>query len=344
MRLALLALAVTCLVITTRPANRLLGQEPAVAEPPPSTSILDRASYIGLAENRDPWIVSKPVELLGEIKQFDGERLAIIQSDGSARTVPSPQIISLTPHWRTPAAAKAHQFFVERRYAEVVTAVPLALKSNLVQWQQRLLIAELVQAVEALGNTRAAGLYFLSLHKSSAPAMLYAVMPLCWTVREADEALLEQAQQWLTDASEAAQLLGASWLLMSDQGSAAKQALAKLLTSQNTTIAQLARAQGWRLIAPPQTMSELNGWLATRDRLIAPLQLGPTEFLADRLVRIGRHDLAMGQRIRIAQEHADHPHRALQALQSARSQLSRMERPDEAQRLQVWIKTLAPPE
>lgn len=344
MRLALLALAVAYSGYSTLPANRLLGQEPAAAEPSPSTKILDRASYVGLADNRDPWIVPEPVELLGEIKQFDGERLALQQSDGSARTVPSPQIVSLTPHWRTAAAAQAHQLFVERRYADVVTAVPLALKSNLVQWQQRLLIAELVQAVEALGNTRAAGLYFLSLHKSNAPPMLYAAMPLCWTVREADEALLEQAQQWLSDESEAAQLMGASWLLLSDQGSAAKQALAKLLTSQNSAIAQLSRAQGWRLIAPPQTMSELNGWLASRDRLIAPLQLGPTEFIADRLMRIGRHDLAMGQWIRIAHEHADHPHRVLQALQSAHTQLSRMQRPDEAQRLEVWIKTLAPPQ
>lgn len=74
---------------------------------------------------------------------------------------------------------------------------------------------------------------------------------------------------------------------------------------ENSAIAlNPAASQGWRLTLPPQTMSNLAGWLEQRDKLIPPLQLGPTEFIADRLMRIGQTDLAVGQWMRIASQHA----------------------------------------
>jgi hypothetical protein len=302
----------------------------------------DRVAYVGLTDKVDPWNPPAAVVLTGEVKQLDGDRLAMLESDGSPRTVPSAQIVSIEPQWRTAAAAAAHTQFVERKYKAVVAAVPTALKSDLVQWQQRLLIAELVQSVEALGEPRLAGIYFLSLAKSNPPHLLYAAMPLCWTVAQPDEALKAEAHKWLLDENEAAQLLGASWLLLDDPGSQAKQVLGQLRSSKNSAIAQLATLQGWRLTPPPQTMSELTRWLEYRDRLIPPLQLGPTEFIADRLMRIGRGDLALGQWMRIASGHTDHPHRCALALKAAAAQLQRAGRAEEAQSLEAWIDSLQP--
>ncbi len=282
------------------------------------------------------------MQLQGEIKQLDGGRLVMIEAGGAPRTIPSEQIIRVAPFWRNAAAQQVHQQFVEGNTKEVVKGVPEALKSGLVQWQQRLLISELVQSVDALGNPRAAGIYFLSLAKSDPPHFLYADIPLCWGVCEPDAAMREQTQKWLQDDAEAARLIGASWLLFSEQADEAKRALTQLLRSQNSAIAQIAASQGWRLTLPPQTMSNLAGWLEQRDKLIPPLQLGPTEFIADRLMRIGQTDLAVGQWMRIASQHADRPYRALRALQSAAAQLNRSGRDEEAQRLAAWIEKLAP--
>ncbi len=304
--------------------------------------LTDMVEYQGLTEKSDAWTVPLTVQLEGEIKQLDGQRLAMIESDGSPRTVPSQQIVRITPQWRNAAAADVHQMFVERKIKEVVKGVPEALQSNLVQWQQRLLIAELVQSVDALGNPQAAGSYFLSLAKSDPPHLLYADMPMCWSVCEPDEALREQAHQWLQDESEAAQLMGASWLLFGERSTEAKRAFSQLVRSQNSAIAQMAAIQGWRLTPPPQTMSNLTQWFELRDRLIPPLQLGPTEFIADRLMRIGQTELAIGQWLRIASQHADHPHRAAKAIQSAAAQLKRLGRDEEAQRLEAWINQLTP--
>jgi hypothetical protein len=325
------------LLCGTLPTEETAAQEPIIQEP-----AADQVAYMGLTAEVDPWDPQIPVLLTGEVKQLDGDRLALLESDGSPRTVPSAQIVSIAPRWRTAAAAEAHTLFVERKYKAVVAAVPTALKSDLVQWQQRLLIAELVQSVEALGETRLAGNYFLSLAKSNPPQMLYADIPLCWTVAQPDEALIAEAHKWLLDENESAQLLGASWLLLSEPGSQAKPVLGQLRSSKNSAIAQLATLQGWRLTPPPQTMSELTRWLEYRDRLIPPLQLGPTEFIADRLMRIGRTDLALGQWMRIASQHADHPHRCAQALKAAAAQLQRAGRAEEAQRLEPWINSLSP--
>lgn len=301
----------------------------------------DTIEYIGLADKPEAWKPRASVVVRGEIRQSDGEQVAIIESDGSPRTIPSPQVVGIRPKWRTASAADAHQLFVERNYQAVTTAVPQALKSNLVQWQQRLLIAELVHATVALGKPREAGLYFLSLAKSNPPHLLYADMPLCWTVCEPDQHLQSEAQKWLSSSDESARLLGASWLLFGEYSAPAKQALAQLQTSTHSAISQIATLQGWRLTSPPQTMTQLERWLEYRDQLIPPLQLGPTEFLADRLMRIGQDDLALGQWLRIASQHSDRPFRAHQALLSASRVLKRLGREQEVQRLEAWIEKLA---
>lgn len=328
------------ILILTTP---LLSQDPTADTPStaaaPNTDIVE---YQGLSEKVDAWNAPLTAQLQGEIKQLDGQRLAMIETDGSARTIPSEQIIRVTPQWRTALALQAHAQFIERKPKEVLKSVPEALKSGLVQWQQRLLIAELVQSVDALGNPRAAGINFLSLANSDAPHFLYADMPLCWSLCEPDASMREQAQKWLLDESEAARLLGASWLLFEDQAVEAKQQLTRLQRSQNSAIAQFAVTQGWRLTPPPQTMSNLVGWLEQRDKLIPPLQLGPTEFIADRLMRIGQTDLAIGQWLRVASQHDDRPHRAARALLSAAAQLKRLGRDEEEQRLEAWIQRLAP--
>lgn len=48
-------------------------------------------------------------------------------------------------------------------------------------------------------------------------------------VREPDAADGEQTQKWLQDDAEAARLIGASWLLFSEQADEAKRALTQLL-------------------------------------------------------------------------------------------------------------------
>lgn len=319
-------------------------QLPLSAQDLPSArddSAWDVVELIELSGKRDVWNPPRTLQLLGEIKRFESEQLDLIDRSGSERTVPSKYVVRVMPRWRTAEAAQTHQLYVDGKFDELLKAVPAALESNLVQWQQQMLIAELVQAVAGQGKPRAACAYFLTLAESKPPPMLYASMPLCWTACEPDQVLRDGALKWLEKKDDdAARLLGASWLLFTDEQAAAQQALTQLQASPNTVIAQLAVAQGWRRVPPPQTMVDLNRWFEFRDKLLPPLQLGPTEFIADRLQRIGQIELAIGEWSRIGSQHADHPLRAQQALGDAATQLKRLGRDEEAQRFEAWKKEL----
>ena len=196
------------------------------------------------------------------------------------------------------------------------------------------------ELAEAIGNSKSAGNIFVDLAAASPPAMLYAVMPLCWTTREPDAALKLAAAQWLDNPGDVQGLLGASWLLFGSNSAKAKQRLTQLQTSETMPIARLASAQLWRLTPPPETKSSLKNWFEFRDSLLQPLRIGPTEFLADRLSRVSLTDLAVGEWTRIATEHGERYHRATQALEAAQQSLQREKRTEEAERLATWIEQL----
>lgn len=321
--------------------NQLSAQEALI---PHDASAWDVVELVELSAKRDVWNPPRTLQLLGEIKRFESEQLALIDGDGNERTVPSKYVVRVVPRWRTVEAAQAHQLYVDGKFDELLEAVPAALESNLVQWQQQMLIAELIQAVDGLGKPRAAGAYFLTLAESRPPPMLFASMPLCWTTREPDQALRDGALKWLDKKDDdAARLLGASWLLFTDEQAAAQRALTQLHASSNSVIAQLAVAQGWRRVPPPQTMADLNRWFEFRDKLLPPLQLGPTEFMADRLQRIGQIELAIGEWSRMGSQFTDQPLRTQRALGEAAAQLKRLGRDDEAQRFETWVKELQKP-
>ncbi|MEO8269269.1 MAG: hypothetical protein ABI557_06085 [Aureliella sp.] len=333
-----LLLTTISLQVPVRFHNQLSAQDSLNQPDDPACDVVE---LIELSSKHEVWNPPRTLQLLGEIKRFESEQLDLIDRDGSERTVPSKYVMRVVPRWRTTEASRAHQLFVDGKFEELLKAVPIALESNLVQWQQQILIAELVQAVESQGKPRAAGAYFLTLAESKPPPMLFACMPLCWTTREPDQVLRDGASKWLEKKDDdAARLLGASWLLFTDEQAAAQQALMQLQSSSNATIAQLAVAQGWRRVPPPQTMTDLNRWFEFRDKLLPPLQLGPTEFMADRLQRIGKIELAIGEWSRIGSQYSDQPMRSQQALGDATAQLRRLGRDEEAQRFETWMKEL----
>lgn len=283
-------------------------------------------------------------ELSGTIRQFDAEQLVLELPNGQATTIDSGRVNRLVTQWRSPQAREAIGLVEARDYRGAIAKLEPAIRSGIPRWQQRLLIAKLVESVQAIDRPRTAGILFLNLADTDPPAMLYASMPLCWTVRQPDPALLEEARKWMDSQQEVAQLMGASWLLFEPQGPQAERILLELESSENDSVAQLAALQRWRLTPPPATLQKLPQWLDTRDRLIEPLQLGACEFLADRLLRVNQPDLALGQLMRIVSLAGERYDRASKALQAAQALLERQAKTPEAQRLQAWIEHSEQPE
>lgn len=291
----------------------------------------------------DGWTVNSQVVIEGQIQRLDAEMLLVVQEDGKPFEASSDRVARVEIAWANSQAEEAHRLVEQREYKAAVTALQEAIKSGIPRWQQRFLISDLIQCADAMGNPRTAGILFLNLAASAPPPMLYENMPLCWTVREGDRVILDTAAQWLQNDDPHAQLLGASWQLFGSKDAEARKVLQKLQANDNQVIAKLAVAQSWRLTGPPDTLNRLPQWVQFRSSLLQPLQLGPTEFLADRLMRVGEVDLAIGHLMRIATVHGERYHRAARAVQTAASLLEREGHKEEAQRLEPWIERFSQP-
>lgn len=279
----------------------------------------------------------------GRIRQLDATEL-IIRTEEGDRKYASNRVEAVTIVWANEKASEAFNLVEQRRYSEAIPAIDAALKTGIPVWQQRFLIASLIRSLDAVGKTPTAGVVFIRfLSPSRPPPLLYADLPLCWRSEIPDASLTAAAEKWLVGESEIERLLGASWLLLSSSPEPAEATLKTLLTSQNESIAKLASLQLLRLAPPPETLKDLPNWLAKRDGLIPPLQLGPSEFIAERLARINETELALGEWMRIASNHTGRYHRAVRALKSASALLDRQGKQEEAAKLSSWISDLSPP-
>jgi hypothetical protein len=285
----------------------------------------------------DPWQPLKTDRLVGRIIELNAERLELVTPAGDRRRLTSDRVEAVEVAWENAAAEQAHARYLKRQYREALRENVAVIRSGLPTWQQRILIGELIESAEALGSVKIAGSLFLDLAKESPPAWIVAAMPLNWTTRETDEAVAKSAREWLEQPDDYAGLLGASWLLLTPEGAAAETRLKKLTQSDRPLVAQFARAQLWRIAPPPETASFLTQWLEFRDGMLRPAQLGPTEFLAERLARTGQANLAVGQWMRIATKHGDRYHRAKLALEAARRQLVQLGQAEQAEKVAAWI-------
>lgn len=289
-------------------------------------------------KSTDIWSSQSADRIVCQIDELDDQAILFVEEE-KQRAIPSDRVTKVIPNWRTPAAAAAHQLFVDRNYRAAKDAISKAVTNDLPRWQQRLLVAEFVDVFAALGEYRlAGGVYLKSLAPNKPPAMLLAQLPMNWTSLEPDRVHYEAAVEWLSSEDPFAQLLGASWLLLGPDRDAARATLTKLQSSKNETIAALATAQTWRIVPPLETKAKVGEWMEFRDRLLEPLQIGPTEFIAERCARTGMIDLAIGQWSRIATLHSDRPHRVAAALNAAARTLTQQNRMEEAKRFQSWAE------
>ncbi|GIW98070.1 MAG: hypothetical protein KatS3mg111_1403 [Pirellulaceae bacterium] len=292
---------------------------------------------------QDMWSGPQHEIVNGRILQFDQEWLVYIGADGQQHSVASDLVEQVDVQWANDAARQAKQLVDRREYRAAIRALESAVKSGIPRWQQRLLIADLVRCVEAIGQPRVAGVLFLNLARSAPPLLVYADMPLTWSAQEPDASMAEQLDAWFTSSDPHARLLAASWLLSGNRRQEAESVLTELQASSIRGIALLATLQAWRATPPTETEGRVAEWMAVRDSLLRPLQLGPTLWLAERLEATGHRELALGQWMRIVTQHGDRYHRWQVAAGRAAGLIQAVGSEDEAQRLNAWIVELSEP-
>lgn len=270
----------------------------------------------------DRWDARRIIEIRGVVVEWDPKKLGVVRPDGDGVTnYPGDGVIGIEPAWKSEEFAAVHALFAQQRFEEVLTQGQNALKlTNIPRWQQRLLVAEMVQSAVSLKKWAVAGRIFGFLIKDDPPNLLLSTIPLPWSDEAitASAGIAEEASGWMDIEVPAMQLLGASWSLGGEQRSKGVEILQALSKSDSEVIAGYAKSQLWRTVPPSEIMDyPLPQWLKLRDSLPLAAQAGPSMLLGTRLEQAGQHELAIGEFLRIATLFSERYHLRQKAVANA---------------------------
>jgi hypothetical protein len=284
------------------------------------------------------WEPGRTIELRGVLIEWEPDRLVLARRDGNApSTFPGDLVVGIEPGWKDEAFANVHDMFTKRRFADVIREGQAVLKlPSIPRWQQRLIVAEMVQSASALGQWQVAGKIYGYLAQDPAPQLLRSAIPLPWSdeLLDSGKGVRDMAVSWIQSEQSEMQLLGASWLIGSDQNAAAIERLRRLAEQEDPMISQYAKVQLWRTVPPSEIESVHFGkWVALRDSLPLALQAGPTMLLGHRLDQAGATDLAIAEWLRIASFHRDRYDLQVRAIARAAAAARAAGEGDEAERI-----------
>jgi hypothetical protein len=258
--------------------------------------------FAASASTRASWSQSDSETIVGRIVDFNASNIIYqLPPDQALKTRNSSDVSKVAFEWLSKDAVGAHEAFESGNYSEVIRLGKLAIASGLLpSWQQRLLVARMVESFWQLNQKVIAGKLFLSLLKDSSPPLAYASAPLIWQPTKVDSAMTEAALGWVKESESIdSQLLGASWLLGTSESSDASEALQRILRQPNLMLTRLAAAQQWRVATPKEVASRFQEWRAVRDLLPVAFQSGPTFTIAEKLERASLPSEALDEYIRI---------------------------------------------
>lgn len=236
------------------------------------------------------WETPLDEAMLGVVIDINEQDIVYIPNGESTKTrTPSDRLEAIDVAWGTEQSSKAHHQFLEKEFSTFIAMAKTAIASGKVpRWQQRILAAEMAEAVALSGKWESAGKVFVSLVRENPPPLLYASAPIQWGQATPTSVPTATAKQWLDDANHPfSRLLGASWLVGSNLNSEAKSVLEQLVRDKIQPISDLASAQLWRIATPKEVGSNYKSWQAQRDKLLVALQAGPTIVLAKKLQSAG---------------------------------------------------------
>jgi hypothetical protein len=318
------------------------------------------ASRVTISDDDDSsfnrWDAPGSKQETGVILEWNAEKLFLVRpNDTKERSIYSPRVLRVEPVWENPLAEKLHELYSKQRWSEAIAIGPKVLGSkseypSTPRWQQKMLLAELVECRTSLGSWQKGAVLFhsLALAKDSLPPLLATVIPIPWadsSVAIGDRKKLhELSEGWIRDSNELVKLMGAAWLLDSDQQ---KEAIATLdalaRQSKSTLVSKYAEAQLWRTTPPVELATKrVNRCYAVRDSLLLPLQAGPTMLLAERFSKANEKELALSEWMRVAMMHSEQYRLASHAAKQAAAVLRERSQSAEADALEIPYRKLQP--
>jgi tetratricopeptide (TPR) repeat protein len=278
--------------------------------------------------------------ITGQILDYTGEGLRVRLSSGREQTLASDRVIEVESSWPRGYTA-GDQLFAQRKFEQALGRYQEALGEEQRGWVKRRIMAQCVWCYRNLQRWGQAGDAFLAIYRSDPATQYFASIPLAWTAAHSANSPNERvAASWLADrTSPAASLLGASWLLATNQRDLAQNALRKLSADPDPRIAFLAEAQLWRMRTTTAAPEETARWRERVERMPDDLRSGPYFVLAQSLARHKLHEQAALAALRIPILYSSHRKLAAESLLVAGRELEQLGKLEEAMGLYRELTT-----
>lgn len=221
------------------------------------------------------------VRLTGTVVEYSGEGLLLRPRVGPDRTVSAERVLAVETK-RQPGFLEAQAEKAAGRIERALALLRDAMSKDSRPWARREIAAEMVRCSQAAGNDLVACELFLQLISEDPRTPYMDCIPLAWTPDQQTSALENAAKAWLRDSRPAAQLLGASYLLLGPTGAEAAARLRSLALGRegDSRIALLAAAQLWRSQAFTAPAEEIERWEQIAEKLPLPYRGGPYYVIA----------------------------------------------------------------
>lgn len=204
------------------------------------------------------------VRLTGSVIDFSGEGLDLRDTTGVRRSFPAQRVKQIEPA-RIGEHAEADRRYRQRRWEEAIPLYRQARQREPRGWVRRMITARLVRCYDNADRPLDAAREFLDVLVAADPQTPYFdVIPLAWVPRRASGELERAARGWLDGGNPVAALVGASHLLVGQDGSRAVAKLESLTHQSERRVAQAALVQSWRRDVFSASVDELR----RRERLL----------------------------------------------------------------------------
>jgi len=215
------------------------------------------------------------LKIAGQVIDYNGRGLTV-QRTGSTQSkfFPISQVVRVVTNTQ-PLHRQADLAAAAGRYDEALEKYRVALNSEPRRWVKRLIMSQMIRCYTVLGKTDWAGNGFIALLQDDPDMLYFDEIPLNWLARQTDVETLEAARKWMKSGQPVGILLGASYLLTTQDRPIAKAQLQRLITHTDRRIALMARAQLWRTEIVTANVEKIDGWQRATDQFPVTLSGGP---------------------------------------------------------------------
>ena len=274
------------------------------------------------------------VKRKGQVVSWVGDVISIKGKTG-VKEFDTDRLIRIETAWHG-GYKDGNRLLDQYRYDEAIIQFNSALENEPREWMQNIVFAKLVQCYLAKEDFGKAASHFLNVIDDDPQSRFRHLVPLVWTSSRPSTQQLKTGEALLESAEPMIAMMGASWLLKSNQK--ANQKMEKLARDFDPMVASLAKTQLWRLDNVPLNDKRLAIRIQQAEAMPEKIRCGAWYLIAEAQSKLKQEDEAIVNFMRIPINDPQQGGLAAAAIYQTAWLLKKTDRKQQAQALRNELK------